>query len=290
MKIKDYEFDAGVVPEIFFDVIARIVPGTTILFVFWLNQIINPDQLEESVSKIIPSEISAFQVLSIIFGGYLIGLLLHQLWFLLSPIIQFIKSIWPFGSSGSTVSELTNQEIYILRKNHPFLAPTLLKFQAEITLSEVIVTGMTLIIFISILDGIFSFLPASLNFFTAPTWGFAIAYGVITVLCLILRSNLEGLSIASRDELKKQSIICINIFSYWPQGRPFNEVWSDPTTYPHGSLQEVELENAFRGNLSIADIDEHKLNDLVNFAQMGAATYTHNPFRLANIVKITERS
>ncbi|MGB5632882.1 MAG: hypothetical protein WBM44_22690 [Waterburya sp.] len=281
MKIKDYEFDAGVVPEIFFDVIARIVPGTTILFVFWLNQIINPDQLEESVSKIIPSEISAFQVLSIIFGGYLIGLLLHQLWFLLSPIIQFIKSIWPFGSSGSTVPELTNQEIYILRKNHPFLAPTLLKFQAEITLSEVMVTGMTLIIFISILDGIFSFLPASLNFFTAPTWGFAIAYGVITVLCLILRNNLEGLSIASRDELKKQSIICIDISRYWPHGMTVNQVWNDNSSYPHGTLTQDQLSQAMTDELLIANLDTNHLDSLINFARIQDSSVNYQ-----NILKL----
>lgn len=318
VKVKDYEVEASIVPELFFDVIARIIPGIIILFIFQINQVNNHDNLLQEIVKILPSQAPAFRIISTIFIAYILGLLIHQLYpiiestlgsllkFPIKPILFFvinfflviINIIIVFSRIIPSVSptifslilyddfltnysnNITNQEIYILRKNFPSLASTLLKIQAEITFSEVMITSATLIILTSITNKVFNFPPESFSFLIAPSKGVIVVYGIIMTLFIILRNNLERLSIESRDELSKQLKVHIDISSYWPQNKTLTDVYTN-TTYPHGSLTHFQLKKARDGELLIENLNTTHLEDLIKFAKLQDSTVT-----LQDILKV----
>jgi hypothetical protein len=124
----------GLIPEIFFDLIARVVPGSLMLLCSGLVYL-GPARSCELLLSTVPSANLASVLL---FGvvAYFVAIILSQIWDLGVSILH------KHADGGGT----NRDDMFVVRARAPDEAARLLKLQAEKNLCEVVVPGFGILL------------------------------------------------------------------------------------------------------------------------------------------------
>ena len=122
----------SLIPEIFFDLIARVVPGSILLLLAAAVQLGPRKSLELAVSEVPASNLASVLLFGI--GAYFIAIILNQVWDSISRAIRRNRS-----------EDLPDLNEFRIRKLLPYEGSRLGKLQAEKKLCEVLIPGMSIL-------------------------------------------------------------------------------------------------------------------------------------------------
>jgi hypothetical protein len=135
---KGAKMNWGLIPEIFYDVIGRVMPGS-LLIVIGVIVVVGPTTAFKSIPSKLP-EISVSILLFIALASYFVAVVVKEMW-------DFVKAPNP---KKRNQTDWDDPKLYTIRRLQPQEAARLLKIQAEKNFCQVLIPGLGILLLVDL--------------------------------------------------------------------------------------------------------------------------------------------